>query len=124
MSQPVLKGENGSWSPQGGGVSSACSHGGLPSTPTPWRLFLFVTGRSIPHFLQSPQLAVRETEGRLSRALQPFCPAEQLSSAEGCVHVFLCVCACTGTLVLGTGVFPSPRLTQEEVRSLQLSGTG
>ena len=35
------------------------------------------------------------------------------------MHVFLCVCACTDTLVLGTGVFPSLRLTKEEVRSLR-----
>lgn len=90
VTQPGLKGENGSWSLHGGGVSSACSHGRLPSSPTPSRLFLFVTRRSIPHFLQSPQLAARETEGQSSRALQPFWTAEQLSSleprAEGCVH--------------------------------------
>ena len=96
-------------------MSSACSHGRLPSSPTPSRLFLFVTRRSIPHFLQSPQLAAWETEGQSSRALQPFWTAEQLSSlephAEGCVHVFLCVCVCTGTLVLGTEMFPSPGLT-------------
>ena len=96
---------------------SACTRGGLPSSPTPSRLFLFITRRSIPHFLQSPQLAARETEGQLSRALKPSWTAEQLSSlkphAEGYVRVFLCVCACTGTLVLGTEMFPSPGLTSE-----------
>ena len=119
MSQPVLKGENGSWSPQGGGVSSACSHGGLP-TP--------------PHSLEALPLRHKEVHATLPAESTVSCAGDgdgrpersSLSAQQSSWLVWSPVPrgACTDTLVSGTGAVPSPRLTNEEVRSLRLSALG
>lgn len=75
---------------------SACTRGGLPSSPTPSRLFLFIKECPIPTSCRVHTVSFRRGRLRDSRPRHSSLPGQQLSSlkphAEGYVHVFLCLC--------------------------------